>query len=112
MSWTSLVVQKAKNLPAMQEKLVQSLGWEDPLEKGMATPPVFFPGESHGQWSLVGYSSRVGKEPDSTEQLHFHFHFKQRPRRTVLYKVICVLSIQGSSSLRMSAHLSGCVSLA
>ena len=38
MSWTSLVVQKIKNLPAMQEKLVQSLGWEDPLEKGMATP--------------------------------------------------------------------------
>ena len=26
-----------KNLPAMQEMLVQSLGWEDPLEKGMAT---------------------------------------------------------------------------
>ena len=26
-----------KNLPAMQEKRVQSLGWEDPLEKGMAT---------------------------------------------------------------------------
>ena len=29
--------QKVKNLPAMQETLVQSLGWEDPLEKGMAT---------------------------------------------------------------------------
>ena len=27
----------AKNLPAMQEAWVQSLGWEDPLEKGMAT---------------------------------------------------------------------------
>jgi len=26
-----------KNLPAMQETLVRSLGWEDPLEKGMAT---------------------------------------------------------------------------
>ena len=26
-----------KNLPAMQETLVQSLGWENPLEKGMAT---------------------------------------------------------------------------
>ena len=37
MSWTSLVAQKVKNLPAMQEKRVQSLGWEDPLEKGMAT---------------------------------------------------------------------------
>ena len=35
--WASLVVQKIKNLPAMQETWVQSLGWEDPLEKGMAT---------------------------------------------------------------------------
>ena len=33
----SLVAQMVKNLPAMQEAWVQSLGWEDPLEKGMAT---------------------------------------------------------------------------
>ena len=33
----SLVAQTVKNLPAMQEIQVQSLGWEDPLEKGMAT---------------------------------------------------------------------------
>ena len=33
----SLVVQIVKNLPAMQETWVLSLGWEDPLEKGMAT---------------------------------------------------------------------------
>ena len=33
----SLVAQMIKNLPAMQETRVQSLGWEDPLEKGMAT---------------------------------------------------------------------------
>ena len=33
----SLVAQVVKNLPAMQETWVQSLGWEDPLEKGMAT---------------------------------------------------------------------------
>ena len=32
------------------------LGQEDPLEEGMATTPVFLPGESHGQRSLVGYS--------------------------------------------------------
>ena len=32
-----LVVQTIKNLPAMQETRVQSLGWKDPLEKGMAT---------------------------------------------------------------------------
>ena len=33
----SLVVQMVKNLPAMRETCVRSLGWEDPLEKGMAT---------------------------------------------------------------------------
>ena len=34
-SWASLVAQMVKNLPAMQETQVQSLGQEDPLEKGM-----------------------------------------------------------------------------
>ena len=33
----SLVAQLVKNLPAMRETWVRSLGWEDPLEKGMAT---------------------------------------------------------------------------
>ena len=36
-SWASLVVQLVKNLPAMRETWVRSLGWEDPLEKGKAT---------------------------------------------------------------------------
>ena len=35
--WASLVAQPVKNPPAMQEIGVRSLGWEDPLEKGMAT---------------------------------------------------------------------------
>ena len=34
--WASLMAQLVKNLPAMQETWVQSLGWEDPLEKGKA----------------------------------------------------------------------------
>ena len=38
-----------KNPPAMQERM----GWEDLLEKGMATTPVFLPGEFHGQSSLA-----------------------------------------------------------
>jgi len=36
-SWASLVAQLVKNLPAMLETWVQSLGWKDPLEKGKAT---------------------------------------------------------------------------
>ena len=46
-----------KNLPAMrdtQESQVWSLGWEDLLEEGMATTPVFLPGEPHEQRGLVG----------------------------------------------------------
>ena len=35
--WASMVSSIVKNLPAMQETWVRSLGWEDPLEKGMAT---------------------------------------------------------------------------
>jgi len=34
--WASLVAQTVKNLPATQETQVQSLGWEDPLRKGIA----------------------------------------------------------------------------
>ena len=36
--WASLVAQLVKNLPAMWETWIQSLGWEDPLEEGKATP--------------------------------------------------------------------------
>ena len=36
LEWASLVAQTIKNPPTMQETQVQSLGWEDPLEKGMA----------------------------------------------------------------------------
>ena len=63
----SLVAQTVKNLPAMQETQVQSLGWEDPLEKGMATAPVFLSGESHGQRRLAGYSPQSHRESDTTE---------------------------------------------
>ena len=42
----SLESQMIKNLPAGKETWVWSLGWEDPLEEGMATIPAFLPGES------------------------------------------------------------------
>jgi len=47
-----------KNLPEMQETQVQSLGQEDPLEKGMATDSSILAWRipSHGQRSLAGYS--------------------------------------------------------
>ena len=43
----SLVAQLVKNLPVVQETGVQSLGQEDPLEKGMATHSRILPGNSH-----------------------------------------------------------------
>ena len=55
-SGASLVAETAKNLPAMWETWVQSLGWEDSLEKGMATHSSTLAWEIPGQRSLVGYS--------------------------------------------------------
>ena len=51
-SWASLVAQLVKNKPAMWETWVQSLGWEDPLEKGKATHSSILPGEFHGLQSM------------------------------------------------------------
>ena len=53
----------------MQDTRVRSLGWEDPLEKEMATHSSILPGESHGQRSLASYSPWGRKESDTTEQL-------------------------------------------
>ena len=59
-----------KNLPATWETRVQSLGWEDALERREWQPtPVFLPGEFHGQRSLVGYSPWSHKQSDTSEQL-------------------------------------------
>ena len=51
----SLVAQLVKNLPAMWETCVGSLGGEDPLEEGMAThSSTLYLENPHGQRSLVG----------------------------------------------------------
>ena len=53
----------------MQETWVQSLGWEDLLNKEMQPTPVLLPGEFHGQRSRVGYSPWSPKESDTAEGL-------------------------------------------
>ena len=58
----SLKTQLVKNLPAMQKTWVQSLGWEDPLEKERLLTPVFWAEEFHGLYSPWGL-----KELDMTE---------------------------------------------
>ena len=64
--WASLVAGMVKNLPAMQETWVQSLGWEDTLEKGMATHSSILSWEFHAQKSTGGLQStgsqRVGHD--------------------------------------------------
>ena len=49
------------------ESQVQSLGWEDALEKEMQPTPVSLPGEFHGQRSLAGYSPWDHKGLDTSE---------------------------------------------
>ena len=66
--WVFKVAQMVKNPPAIQETWVGKIPWR------MAWQPtsVFFPGQSHGQRSLVGYSPRGHKKSDITERLITH----------------------------------------
>ena len=66
-NWLSLIAQSVKNLPAMQETVVLSVGREDPLEKEIQPTPVFLPGKSHGRRSLAGYSPSGRYGSDTTE---------------------------------------------
>ena len=59
-SWASLVVQLVKNLPAMWETQVRSLGWEDPLENETATHSSILAWRT--PWTVWGR-----KESDTTE---------------------------------------------
>ena len=56
-----------KNLPAVQETRVRSLGREDPLEEGMATLCSILSWRVHEQRCLVGYGPQGHKESDTTE---------------------------------------------
>ena len=66
-SWASLMAQLVKNLHAMRETWSQSLGWEDPLEKELATHSSILAWKFHGQRSLVGCSLLGCKELGTTE---------------------------------------------
>ena len=82
----SLVAQLLKNLPAMWETWVRSLGWEDPLEKGKATH------SSTLAWRIP-YSPWGRKESDMTEQLSLsHLEGGRQLRRQLcspLYHQFC-----------------------
>ena len=76
-----------KNLPAMQETWVWSVGWEDPLEKEMAihssilawnTPQAEKPGWLYSEWGC--------KESDTTENMHIHHGQMNRRQQKVKNK--------------------------
>ena len=70
-TWASLVAQIVKRLPTMRETWGSILGWEDPLEKEMATHFTILAWKPHGQRTLVGYSPWCHEEPDTIEWFHF-----------------------------------------
>ena len=67
--WTTMA-QTVKNLPAMQETGVWSLGWEDPLEKGMANPLQYSCLENSTDGNLAGMGSQ-----SQTWLSDYHFHW-------------------------------------
>ena len=71
-SWAALVVQLVKNLPAMQETWVQSLGWEDPLEKGKATHSSILAWRT--PWIV---QMLVTKSQTELSDIHFHLALRK-----------------------------------
>ena len=61
------MAQKVKNLLAMQDTQVQSLGWKDPLDKGIATHSNILAWRIPWKRSLVAYNPWDRKESDTTE---------------------------------------------
>ena len=69
-------LEMVKSAPAMQETWVQSLGWEDPPEKEMATHSSNLACKIPWMEELGRYSPWSYKELYMTERLHFHFTIK------------------------------------
>ena len=64
------------------------MGWEDSLEKEMATYSIIFAGKSHGQRSLAGYSPWDCKESDTTELLDDNNMYTVKIRRKLISDLI------------------------
>ena len=71
-SWAFVVAQLLKNLPAMQETWIGSLGWEDPLEKGKATHSSIL------AWRIPW----TGVAKSQTQLSDFHFHISLKSTET------------------------------
>ena len=83
--WVSMVTQMVKNLPAMQETWVQSLGQEDPLEKGMVTHSSIL--AYRISWTeKPGGLQPMGSQSDTTEQLTVLLSLKTLCQLLWIYK--------------------------
>ena len=91
--WASLVAQLVKNLPAMWETWVRSLGWEDPLEKGKATHSSIL------TWRIP----RGHKEPDTTEQLSLKLRTGKALGTLLLCQLLSWVPLRAKGSLGPSS---------
>ena len=100
-SWASLVTQMVKNLPAMQEIWVWSLGWEYPLEEGMATHSSILAWRipMDRERSLAGYSLWGHKEPDTTEWVSTAQH-KHIPNSCGFITIVLLNATQGENIVK------------
>ena len=76
-SWASPVAQMVKNLPAMQDTWVRFLGWEDPLEKEMATHSSIL------AWKILWTEESGGVQSMGWQVIHnlglYHHHSEYAP---------------------------------
>ena len=82
-SWASLVTQKVKNPPAMREKWVQSLGWEDPLGEGngyLLQRSCLDNSMDKGAWQ----ATVPGVTKSQTQLSDFHFHFLSHGKHRIV----------------------------
>ena len=100
------MAQLVKNLPAMRETWVQSLGWEDPLEKGKATHSSIL------AWRIPWTDSLWGSkaELDATEQLSLHLSLRTWTSLNPLYShwQLHFITVTGPHHLCKSLYFSKC----
>ena len=91
--WTSLVAQMVKNLPAMQETWIRSLGWEDPLKKEMATHSSIHAWRIPWTEEPGGLVYRVAKSQIWLSNQHFQVHMYPSKLCTDLSNTETIISI-------------------
>ena len=78
-SWASLVAQLVKNLPAMWETWVQSLGWEDTLKEGKATHSNIL------AWRIPWTIQSMGSQRVGHDRATFTFTFQGEEKLKIIY---------------------------